>query len=98
MISLAPTQALELVSSKINVNTVTPGRIETEMGQDIFPPGSEIEKQCISGKPMKHLSKPLDVAATIDFFFSKKAGYITGQTLFVDSGCSIDIHPYYKAR
>ncbi|MGK7920746.1 MAG: SDR family oxidoreductase [Trichodesmium sp.] len=98
MISLARTWALELVSSGITVNTVAPGGIETEMAKRICPPGSEVEKRCISGIPMKRFGKPLEVAATIGFFFSEEAGYITGQTLFVDGGCSIDVHPYYKAR
>ncbi|NEQ72398.1 MAG: SDR family oxidoreductase [Okeania sp. SIO2C9] len=98
MISLARTWALEFVSSGITVNTVAPGRIETEIGRRIFPTGSEEEKRLICGIPMKRAGKPSEVAAAIGFFFSEEAGYITGQTLFVDGGCSIDIHPYYKAR
>ncbi|OZH54077.1 hypothetical protein AFK68_13240, partial [Hydrocoleum sp. CS-953] len=98
MISFARTWALELVSSGITVNTVAPGGIETEMAKRICPPGSEVEKRSISGIPMKRFGKPSEVAATIGFFFSEEAGYITGQTLFVDGGCSIDVHPYYKGR
>ncbi|MGD1803857.1 SDR family oxidoreductase [Dapis sp. BLCC M126] len=98
MIGLARTWALELISSGITVNTVAPGGIETEMTKRICPPGSEVEKRCISGIPMRRFGKPSEVAATIGFFFSEEASYITGQTLFVDGGCSIDVHPYYKGR
>ncbi|NES67344.1 MAG: SDR family oxidoreductase [Okeania sp. SIO2D1] len=98
MISLARTWALELVKSGITVNVVAPGRIETEIGRRIFPTGSEEEKRLIAGIPMRRAGKPSEVAAAIGFFFSEEAGYITGQTLFVDGGCSIDVHPYYKAR
>lgn len=98
MISFTRTWALEFVKSGITVNAVAPGRTKTEMAGRIFSPGSTQEKRLISGIPMERLGTPSEVAATIGFFFSEEAGYITGQTLFVDGGCSIDIHPYYKAR
>ncbi|NES76229.1 MULTISPECIES: SDR family oxidoreductase [unclassified Okeania] len=98
MIGLARTWALELVTSGITVNTVAPGLIETEGSRRVWPPGSEFEQQSISGIAMRRFGQPSEVAATIGFLFSEEAGYITGQTLFVDGGCSIDIHPYYKAR
>lgn len=99
MISFTHTWALELATSGITVNAVAPGgRIKTEMARSIFAAGSEEEKRLISGIPMKRAGKPSEIAAAIGFFFSEEAGYITGQTLFVDGGCSIDIHPFYKAR
>ncbi|NEP82307.1 MAG: SDR family oxidoreductase [Okeania sp. SIO3B3] len=98
MISFTRTWALEFAASGITVNAVSPVRIETEMGRSIFSAGSEEENRLISGIPMGRAGKPSEVAAAIGFFFSEEAGYITGQILSVDGGCSIDIHPYYKAR
>ncbi|NER02575.1 MAG: SDR family oxidoreductase [Okeania sp. SIO3C4] len=98
MISFTRTWALEFAASGITVNAVSPVRIETEMGRSIFSAGSEEKNRLISGIPMGRAGKPSEVAAAIGFFFSEEAGYITGQILSVDGGCSIDIHPYYKAR
>jgi NAD(P)-dependent dehydrogenase (short-subunit alcohol dehydrogenase family) len=38
---------------------------------------------------MRRLGKPDEIAAAIAFLLSEDAGYITGQTLFVDGGGSI---------
>jgi NAD(P)-dependent dehydrogenase (short-subunit alcohol dehydrogenase family) len=38
---------------------------------------------------MRRLGQPGEIAATIAFLLSDAAGYITGQTLFVDGGGSI---------
>ncbi|WP_143437866.1 SDR family oxidoreductase, partial [Hydrocoleum sp. CS-953] len=98
MISLTRTWALELVKSGITVNAVAPGPIDTELFRYYYPSGSEVEKRYLRGVPIGRFGQPSEVAATIGFFFSEEAGYITGQTLFVDGGCSIDVHPYYKGR
>ncbi|NES03889.1 MAG: SDR family oxidoreductase [Okeania sp. SIO2F4] len=97
MISFTRTWALELVKSGITVNAVAPGPIDTELFRYYYPSGSEVEKRYLRGVPIGRFGKPSEVAATISFFFSEEAGYITGQTLFVDGGSTIDIHPYYKA-
>ncbi|CAK8713278.1 3-oxoacyl-[acyl-carrier-protein] reductase FabG [Candidatus Electrothrix laxa] len=98
MISFARTWALEFAADGITVNTVAPGGIETEMSRKLCPAGSEAEKRCLAGIPMGRFGQTPEVAATVGFFFSEEAAYITGQTLFVDGGCCIDIHPCYKAR
>lgn len=98
MISFARTWALEFAAFGITANTVAPGGVDTEMSRRLCPSGSEAEKECLRGIPMGRFARPLEVAATVGFFFSDEAGYLTGQTLFVDGGCCIDLHPCYKAR
>ncbi|MDG2050563.1 MAG: 3-oxoacyl-ACP reductase FabG [Myxococcota bacterium] len=72
--------ALELAKRKITVNAVAPGFIETEMTQDL---DSEAVRQII---PMQRIGKPEEVSGTVVFLFSKKAAYMTGQTLSVNGG------------
>ncbi|WP_447410843.1 SDR family oxidoreductase, partial [Clostridium perfringens] len=52
------------------------------------PVGSDWERRFLSLIPMRRLGKPEEVAAAIAFLLSDAAGYITGQTLFVDGGGS----------
>jgi len=52
------------------------------------PVGSEAEQRFLSVIPMRRLGKPEELAAAIAFFLSEDAGFITGQTLFVDGGGS----------
>ena len=89
MISFTRTWALELADTGITVNSVAPGPTETEMFRENTPVGSEAEKRFLSLVPMKRFGKPDELAASVEFFLSEPAGFVTGQTLFVDGGASI---------
>jgi NAD(P)-dependent dehydrogenase (short-subunit alcohol dehydrogenase family) len=89
MISFTRTWALELADTGITVNSVAPGPTETEMFRANTPVGSEAERRFLSLVPMKRLGKTDELAASVEFFLSEPAGFVTGQTLFVDGGASI---------
>jgi 3-oxoacyl-[acyl-carrier protein] reductase len=74
--------ALEVAKRKITVNCVAPGIIKTEMTQDF--PESMVQKMI----PMRRMGYDVEVAATVNFLFSKGASYITRQVICVDGGLS----------
>ncbi|QCI17169.1 beta-ketoacyl-ACP reductase [Buchnera aphidicola (Aphis helianthi)] len=75
--------ALEVASKGITVNIVSPGLIQTDFIKDlnIFQ-----YKKYLSQIPMKRLGKVEEIADAVIFLSSKKASYITGQTLHVNGG------------
>jgi 3-oxoacyl-[acyl-carrier protein] reductase len=87
--SFARTWALELANTGITANVVAPGPTETELFRQHNPHGSEGERRYLSMVPMKRFGKPDEIAAAIEFLLSEDAGFITGQTLYVDGGASI---------
>ncbi|MGF6781396.1 3-oxoacyl-[acyl-carrier protein] reductase [Paraburkholderia sp. GAS334] len=94
LVSFARSWALELADTGITVNAVAPGPTETELFRANNPPGSESERRYLAAVPMGRVGKPDEIAAAISFLLSEDAGFITGQTLYVDGGASIGKAPF----
>lgn len=73
----------EVAGFGIRVNAVAPGRIETPMSA-MAAPG--INEATLAVTPLGRLGQPSDVAETVVFLLSDRAGFITGQTLAVTGG------------
>jgi NAD(P)-dependent dehydrogenase (short-subunit alcohol dehydrogenase family) len=80
--------AVELAPWKINVNCIAPGAIASEdPAHPMVPEGVEGYRRRI---PWGARGTPEDIADVAVFLASDAARYITGQTLYVDGGYSVD--------
>lgn len=87
--SITRSMAVELAKDGISANAVAPGPTETELFRQNNPKDSDGEARYLAQIPMARLANPNEIAATIAFLASDLAGFITGQTLFVDGGASL---------
>ena len=80
--------ALELGTYGINVNTVAPGFIETELNTRGKSPEEWRKKVAeMSEKAMlRKIGQPEDIASAVLFLASDDSSFITAQTLVVDGG------------
>lgn len=82
-IAFVKSLAKELALNGIRVNGIAPGAVNTSMMADFSEEEIDIIK---SGIPMGKMAEPEDVAESVSFLLSEKAGYITGHILNVNGG------------
>ena len=75
--------AVELGPYGITVNCVAPGAIEVERTKD---EAGDYAGTWAKLTPLGRVGTPLDVGRAVAFFAGDEAGFITGQTLWVDGG------------
>ena len=83
IIGFSKSMAREVGSRGITVNCVAPGFIETDMTRDL----PDAQRAALEGQiALGRLGQPQDIADSVAFLASDKAGYITGNTLHVNGG------------
>ena len=83
MIGMTRNIARRVAPFGITVNAVAPGTTESEMSRQF---SDEAMKKILSVIPMKRLGKPREIAETVAFLASDKAGFITGAVIDINGG------------
>ncbi|MGE5673909.1 MAG: 3-oxoacyl-[acyl-carrier-protein] reductase [Mycobacterium leprae] len=86
MIGLTRATARELGSRGVTVNCVAPGAIDAGMLKEL---NEEQRQSYLKQIPLERFGLPEDVAAAVLFLAGPDAAYITGQTLAVDGGLTM---------
>jgi NAD(P)-dependent dehydrogenase (short-subunit alcohol dehydrogenase family) len=85
------TWALELAPYGVTVNAIGPGPIATELFLSGNPPDSPKTKKILESIPLKRMGEPEDIAHAVASLLDDRAGYITGQVLYVCGGLTVGL-------
>lgn len=80
--------SLQLAGDGITVNNVAPGVIYTDRNVEALS-DPEYAKKVISGIPVGFYGEPADCAGIVSLLCSEDGRYITGQSIYVDGGKSV---------
>lgn len=87
-IGLTKTAALELAHSHIRVNAIAPGAVQTGLLNRMS--GGESGAQAVAQAiPMQRIATPEEIAGAVVWLCSDEASYITGHTLVLDGGFTV---------
>ena len=79
------TLATELGPDGVTVNTIAPGRIDTERVKHVYGPDGPSADDLLR-IPLGRLGSPAEIASVAAFLASERASYVTGAVVPVDGG------------
>ncbi len=91
LLAATRTWALEFAQVGITVNAIGPGPINTELFRKGNPPGDPRTDAILRSVPMRRFGEPAEVAHGVASLLDARAGFITGQILYVCGGQAVGV-------
>jgi NAD(P)-dependent dehydrogenase (short-subunit alcohol dehydrogenase family) len=88
VVSLTQSLALECASSKVRVNALLPGWIDTDL-TDFLRVEEATEAAVLSRVPLQRWGRADEIAAAAVFLAGDDSSFMTGQSLIIDGGLSV---------
>jgi len=89
MFGLTKSLALELAQYNITVNTINPGWVDTDLGNNSIEESEFSKEEIIECIPQKRFVTPQEIAKTVEYLLSEDARGITGQMINICAGLSV---------
>lgn len=86
---MARNLALEFGPHNVRVNCIAPGLVRTDMARALWEAPEKLER-ALRAYPIGRIGEPADIAGAALFLASPAGAFVTGQTLVVDGGSTIN--------
>ena len=87
------TLALELGADGITANAIGPGPIATELFERVNPLGAPATQRILDTIPLRRMGQPEEVAHLVASLLDARAGFTTGQVVYVCGGMTVGLAP-----
>lgn len=91
IIAMSRQMALDFGPIGVRVNCICPGHIVTERQAERWEENPSMLRFFDQHYPLRHTGVPDDIANAVRFLCSDEAGFITGHTMVVDGGMTIQL-------
>lgn len=88
VVSMTKTLAVELAASKLRVNAIAPGFVDTRLASAVLK-NDDLLQQVLARTPMRRYGTPDEIAGGALYLASDAASFLTGHTLVIDGGLTI---------
>jgi 2-hydroxycyclohexanecarboxyl-CoA dehydrogenase len=89
LFGLAKTLAREAARGNVTSNVVCPGPTDTPMVRTVAEQHPGLLDKLAKGIPLRRIGKPEDIAGLVAFLSTDRAEYITGQTVSISGGITM---------
>ncbi len=86
-LGMVRTLAVENASRGITVNAILPGLVGTEQ---VLAMPAEVRERALAAAPGGRLVEPEEIANAVSFLAGEQAALVTGQTIAIDGGASLN--------
>jgi NAD(P)-dependent dehydrogenase (short-subunit alcohol dehydrogenase family) len=89
LIGITRSMAMDFASSKVRVNAVCPGTVDTPMLRwaiSLDPDPQSVLEACERMHPLGHIARPEEVGEVVAFLAHENASFVTGAVWTVDGG------------
>lgn len=88
---MARNLALEWGHANVRVNCIAPGLVRTDMARALWEDPDKL-RAALRAYPIGRIGEPADIAGAALFLASPAGAFVTGQTLVVDGGSTINTY------